>query len=70
VDVARELAGLESAAKAATIDAARLTALLRNAPGDVERLLHQTMPQARQMLRKVLVSRLRCEAEVYWIDLK
>lgn len=36
--------------------------MLRAAVADVRGLLGQSVPRARQMLRKVLVGRLRCEA--------
>jgi len=43
-DLARELAGLDDAAKAATPDAARLTKLLRAGVGDVQGLLVPQRP--------------------------
>src|SRR5262245_8595307 len=62
--LARELAGLDGVAKVASLDASRLTKLVRAGAADVQALLGQSIPQSRQMLRKVLVVRLPCEGFV------
>src|SRR5437773_2774044 len=62
--VARELAAVDDGARLASLDGARLTKLLRAGAADVQALLGQSVPQARQMLRKVLVGRLPCEGFV------
>ena len=56
--LARQLAGLDDVARVASLDTARLTKLLRVGAADVKALLGESVPQARQMLRKVLVGRL------------
>jgi hypothetical protein len=52
------LAGLAEVAKVAPLDAMRLKRDLQAQAADVRRLLGRHVPQARQMLRKVLVGRL------------
>ena len=59
--IARELAGLGAAAKLASLDSARLAKRLRAGAADVKALLGASVPQAREMLRKLLVGRLPCE---------
>ena len=59
--IARELAGLGAAAKLASLDSARLAKRLRAGAADVKALLGASVPQARQMLRKLLVGCLPCE---------
>ena len=56
--LARELAGMDDVARVASLDTARLTKLLRVGAADVKALLGESVPQARQMLRQVLVGRL------------
>ncbi len=62
--VARELAALDGTTRLAALDGKRLSAVLRAGAADVEALLGKSVPQARQMLRKVLVGRLPCEGFV------
>ncbi|HWT79989.1 MAG TPA: hypothetical protein VN648_14480, partial [Candidatus Methylomirabilis sp.] len=54
----QELAGLDDMTKVASLDAARLQRQLATHAADVRGLLYKHVPQARQMLRKVLVGRL------------
>ncbi len=62
--VAHDLAALADGARLASLDAARLAKLVRAGAADVKALLGQSVPQSRQMLRKVLVGRLPCEGFV------
>jgi hypothetical protein len=57
--MAHDLAALADGARL-PLDAARLAKLVRAGAADVKALLGQSVPQSRQMLRKVLVGRLPC----------
>jgi hypothetical protein len=54
----RELTRLQEVEKVATIDAVRLQRDLKAQPENVRRLLSKHVPQARQMLRKMVNGRL------------
>ncbi len=56
----RELSGLHDTAKVASLDAGRLTKAVAATVADVRGLLGQHIPQARQMLRKLVNGRLAC----------
>jgi len=55
----QELAGLDDLAKVASWDATRLQRDVTACAADARSLLFKHVPQARQMLRKVLVGRLK-----------
>jgi hypothetical protein len=56
-----ELARLDRAAQVVSIDAKQLTMDLRNRLGDIPALLSRHLPQARQLLRKLLDGHIMCE---------
>jgi hypothetical protein len=57
-----ELAGLADAAQVITLDVKRVQASLKARVSDVRGLHGRRMPQTRQLVRKVLIGRLACEA--------
>jgi hypothetical protein len=59
--IIEELARLDRAAQVVSIDAKRLTMDLRNRLGDIPSLLSRHLPQARQLLRKLLDGHIMCE---------
>ena len=59
--VLRDLAGLEGLAKVASLDIKRMAQRLRARATDIRGLLGRHIPQARQMLRKLITGRLVCE---------
>jgi hypothetical protein len=61
-DVQRRLSELDEFTKAVDLDGARLKKVLAKKVADLQGLLAESTPRARQALRKVLVEgRLRCE---------
>ena len=59
--VAQELSRLDSLAQVVSLDAKRLAKDLRSRLGDVPSLFARHVPQARQMLRKLLDGHIACE---------
>lgn len=62
--IIEELARLDRAAEVISIDATRLTKDLRKRLGDIPALLSRHLPQARQILRKLLDGHIMCEPTV------